>query len=907
MRNGRLLVMISIVVIVAAITLLYLALAGQYRKAEKGVFPFYLPWDDCEETALSLSKRLAKPAGILGYVDVGEDGHLYVGGERIRFLGVNICEGAAFPEKEEAEGIAGRLAKFGVDVVRFHHMDAGWGSFNIFDRSTGGTRRLSKNALDRLDYFISKLKENGIYVDLNLLVSRRFTAADGLPREIESVDWKDQQALGFFMEEVEELEKEYARQLLTHLNPYTGMTYAEDPAVAFVEIVNEQGLIQSWLGGTIDRLPQVFKDKLKEKWNLYLASKYVSDEEFRRTWGARVEPEQQPELLKNGCFEDGVKNWSLEVHDGAQASSRIVEGPGGKPALEIKVTELGSESWHVQFNQPGLRIVAEESYLVRFRARADRTVRVSIGLVQAHDPWRSVSQRVEILLTTDWKDYEIALAASESEGNARLDVSGLGGNKATYQFSCFSMKRFSGYGPMEDESVENATVRILTLAEYGTRTLAARRDWIEFLYSTEERFFMEMQRFIKDELGVKALVIGTIVGCSTPNIMSKLDVVDTHAYWNHPSFPGIPWDSTNWFVVNEPMVNYPQSTIVGLAAKRVVNKPHFVTEYNHPAPNMYDAETTLILATYAALQDWDGIFLFDYGSRGNWDSRKIRGYFDIDQHPVKMATLIPAHLIFLRGDVKPADRLVTVKLDKQDEINLIASGKVFAWMLPDASNAGLNPTVSLVHRTAIVTGEGSYSNASLSVSGPVYRSDNKEVTWDTSESKKGMILVNTSRSIAVIGFGGGRKIDFGTIVVEPGETLLDGWSVISLSVLDGESFESCDRALIVAAGYATNTGMRLHTYEDKEEVLTWSNNLLSGIKIYNERITCDTSWGSAPTVVEGVPATIRIKTNLGVEVWALDNVGRRVKQVPVSNEGQYKVFSIGLKFETIWYEIVFKK
>ncbi|MEM3570024.1 MAG: hypothetical protein QXU11_04505 [Thermoproteota archaeon] len=88
---------------------------------------------------------------------------------------------------------------------------------------------------------------------------------------------------------------------------------------------------------------------------------------------------------------------------------------------------------------------------------------------------------------------------------------------------------------------------------------------------------------------------------------------------------------------------------------------------------MYDSETVVTLAAYAALQDWDGIFLFDYGSRGNWDSRRIRGFFDIDQHPVKMATLIAAHMIFLRGDVKPADRLVSIRLDAQDEVNLIAA------------------------------------------------------------------------------------------------------------------------------------------------------------------------------------------------------------------------------------------
>lgn len=64
-----------------------------------------------------------------------------------------------------------------------------------------------------------------------------------------------------------------------------------------------------------------------------------------------------------------------------------------------------------------------------------------------------------------------------------------------------------------------------------------------------------------------------------------------------------------------------------------------------------------------------------------------------------------------------------------------------------------------------------------------------------------------------MGFGGGKSFDFGGVVVEPGDTLLDGWGVVTLSVLEGESFRDWDKLLLVAAGYTTNTGMRIHEYE----------------------------------------------------------------------------------------------
>jgi len=49
---------------------------------------------------------------------------------------------------------------------------------------------------------------------------------------------------------------------------------------------------------------------------------------------------------------------------------------------------------------------------------------------------------------------------------------------------------------------------------------------------------------------------------------------------------------------------------------------------------------------------------------------------------------------------------------------------------------------------------------------------------------------------------------------------------------------------------------------------------------------------------------VKIKTPKDVGVWALNNIGERLRKVPVSIDGKYKVFEIGPKYETIWYEIL---
>lgn len=77
-----------------------------------------------------------------------------------------------------------------------------------------------------MDYFISVLKQNGIYVNLNLLAGRKFVSADGLLTEIDTVDWSYQHFIAIFHRPMIDLQKEFAQQLLTHINPYTGVSYA---------------------------------------------------------------------------------------------------------------------------------------------------------------------------------------------------------------------------------------------------------------------------------------------------------------------------------------------------------------------------------------------------------------------------------------------------------------------------------------------------------------------------------------------------------------------------------------------------------------------------------------------------------------------------------------------------------
>ena len=49
-----------------------------------------------------------------------------------------------------------------------------------------------------------------------------------------------------------------------------------------------------------------------------------------------------------------------------------------------------------------------------------------------------------------------------------------------------------------------------------------------------------------------------------------MDVIDSHAYWQHPHFPGRAWDMNDWTVKNLPMAGREDGgTLPGLALQRV--------------------------------------------------------------------------------------------------------------------------------------------------------------------------------------------------------------------------------------------------------------------------------------------------------------------------------------------------
>ncbi|HLH44878.1 MAG TPA: hypothetical protein VKV74_17955 [Bryobacteraceae bacterium] len=204
--------------------------------------PFAMDHRAAASSPADVSFLLDAPAGKDGFIRIRNGHFARPDGRRIRFWGVHFTDwspgSVEIPPKEDMPMWAATLARFGVNLVRLHFLDLA-SPRGIVDSTRGDSRAFDPQQLDRLDFEIAELKKRGIYVDLNLNVGRSYKAGDGV-RDYDKIQWG--KGLTLYDPRLIELEKEYAHNLLTHVNPYTKNAYRDEPAIALVEIVNENGL-----------------------------------------------------------------------------------------------------------------------------------------------------------------------------------------------------------------------------------------------------------------------------------------------------------------------------------------------------------------------------------------------------------------------------------------------------------------------------------------------------------------------------------------------------------------------------------------------------------------------------------------------------------------------------------------
>lgn len=432
------------------------------------------------------------------------------------------------------------------------------------------------------------------------------------------------------------------------------------------------------------------------------------------------------------------------------------------------------------------------------------------------------------------------------------------------------------------------------------------RDFAAFVADREATLYREMDAHVRSR-GFKGLVTSyNNWDFNHENVVRNgLPWVDMHAYQSLPSnfaSPGSRLAQTSLF---DDAGRYGRV----LSSARQWGKPFTVTEHGQPFWNQWRFESTAWLPALAAFQGWDAIcqfaelpILLDY--EDSTITRRQAIYpFGVGADPIARAGERLAALLFRRGDVEPSRTRLILEMDNP---SLFASGNVWGQMperlsrmalvagtglatqgqpagkkttrdmhLPLESGASgwLDKASNVALRRGYMIGGDPVAQLRkadlLPASNPtdfsdgVFESDTGQMRFDTPSKT---ISIATARTVALSVRSG--SLGAGAL----GVARVSAPATVAVSAVDGLSIEQSKRLLVWVLTDAENTGME---FADSERTIL-------------------KKLGRFPVRIRAVTGQIAIRhgSAAGLKVWAVDQAGRRVAEVPARAQNGFLRFAL---------------
>lgn len=303
-------------IFIVLITLSLNAFAQQEWNNTGNWFPF-TPENSHDEGIISMNDWLDAPAGKHGFVQIKDENLVFENGKSVKFWGTNICSRLPYVEAAEADKFAAFLAKYGVNAVRFH-------KFSSHGYAENTSTQIAPEKWKRFDYFQHKLKETGIYYGWSHIYGQRVLPADSSKlvaySEIKNLEYPwahlngTTSSLVNFAPDLQELSIQLTVNMLNHVNPHTGLRYADDPALAFIEFQNEDNIFWAAIERSLEQAP-TYRKMLNRQFSQWLKKKYGSQQKLENAWGKGNIPEGES-LEKENIYPQpnhGLFSWEFET------------------------------------------------------------------------------------------------------------------------------------------------------------------------------------------------------------------------------------------------------------------------------------------------------------------------------------------------------------------------------------------------------------------------------------------------------------------------------------------------------------------------------------------------------------------------------------------------------------------
>lgn len=400
-----------------------------------------------------------------------------------------------------------------------------------------------------------------------------------------------------------------------------------------------------------------------------------------------------------------------------------------------------------------------------------------------------------------------------------------------------------------------------------------------FVFETQAASDRRMFAFL-GELGVKTLLSGANYRShqGLAFVRNAYDYVDNHQYFDHPTLSGTSWNLPFEFRQSSSAGDFASSPR-GIMPTRLFGKPFVVTEFNFVRPNRFRSEGAVLMPSYASLQDWDGMYNFEYSAS---ETTALTGghtsCFSLANDPIGLIADRVSALIFLRGDILPAKYSLSFEVDpvsafttlnrpfpkdftKLGLVSRIGSHvrggspeKIAATIVnPDAPDSPASSFKAAEDLPAQLVSKNILTSAEIDPDGERLRSDTGEIELYRKQTSVKVITPRTEQYIAVP-----NVTHQGTIIRD---LTANRSSAITLTSLDGEPLADSKRILLTHLTNAYPTGM---TFGDETR-----KRLLS--------------WGDLPHLLQQGTATfsLHLPEASAWKIWIIDSTGKRLRELPV--------------------------
>ena len=495
-----------------------------------------------------------------------------------------------------------------------------------------------------------------------------------------------------------------------------------------------------------------------------------------------------------------------------------------------------------------------------------------------------------------WNEFEIGAEnypALTAEGKALI----------TSKFAEFLKKK---YGTVEKFLADNSAWKQdkplksfddIDLAPWNNRNVKA---YAHFVIAAMEETQAYWENFVRKEIGM--------------NVPTHQNNCNKRQYWAFIGAEGGSYIACNTYFV------HPSSYLIGgivmgssefadetnfwrgTVGRRIAGMPMTVTEYQHCHFNKYKHEAALTFPAYSALNDYDGLIVFDAAvtPRGG-----ELGYFNVAENPVFRANDFINFFLFYRGDVKASPNRVDLLFDADamehsDAIGFpvkdrtkIAFMTGFALNFPTARKIDELKKVSVKPASMSISPDGKFDIAEFAkelkakgilpkdnISDPangVYQSDTGEVVM---RSKDNMMKVVTPKSEAITMRSELKNEKLGRLTIKSSTAN----AAIAVSAVDNKPIAESDRLVLT---YNTDAVMK-------------------DFGVSKNRLYV-TAWGEMPVLIETgkLSAELRLSPNKKYSVYSLKMNGERVDKIPFeTKDGVMKIELDTSKHVAVFFEIV---